>query len=779
MEGTICPLCGHARSTLEGPCPNCGGSINAGDEPTKWPHRLPVGAVLQGRYVICDVLGEGGFGITYRGYDHKLDTSVAIKEYFPVGNVTRNVSLSFSVSRVYGSTADYANAIDRFLQEARALARMRDNPVIVNVMDVFEENDTAYIVMEYVRGHTLLRLTKDRGGRIAPQELLPLLEPIVLALRDLHARGLVHRDISPDNILIDSNGAARLIDFGCAREGVDGFVTKRIVLKYDYAPLEQYTQTGQGAWTDVYGLCATIYRCLCGTPVPRAVDRLSNDSLVPPTKMDVSLLPAQEEGLLRGLAVQPEDRTHSISELYDALYRSADGKDGHPVTNEPADVPAALATDGGAPTVVLDDIPAGDGEPADIPDPLPTDGTQTVVIPEVAKDKDRTSNAKPKQRRPLKAPGVIAIAIALLICGVIIFQINNGAGSDVVNEKEATSEVTTAAEDDTKEEVKEKTKEEAKEEEKKTDEKKNTASEPKDEVEGDPNSPFQLNGLSVPNRTEEEHNQLLEKAKDLLPTTNDGDTTVLDFGTFAGAKRFKLRRTDKKDGYTVYVYSLKGDVQDGFDTIMAYYDVLSTCFATLEGDGMSERYVRGGYPYVDYGFNYNGTGKGVHPTSFSLGDSTTSNKKCEILLKVKSAVAKEQMSVRLYVPNGLTLLSTEACSYDWYIDAIDTQKNDAEEQTSDQSTGDQSSSVDQTQSSTGSYDTGGSSGGSSDWGGTYDYDSGSSSGGDWSGDWDSGSSSGGDNWGSDWDSGSGGGDWGSDWDSGSGSTDSWGSDWDG
>ena len=282
---------------------------------------LPPGTLLQGnRYLVGRALGNGGFGITYIGRDLTLGVRVAIKEYFPVGRATRTATVSHEVACYSDVSEDsLARGRKRFLEEARRLARQEKLAVVVGARNFFEENNTAYLVMEYVRGTTLAELAKQRGGRIAPDELLPLVRPLFPALAELHADGLIHRDISPDNLMLE-RGNIRLIDFGCARESAGGDLTMTAMLKVGYAPIEQYGNREQGTWTDVYALCATLYRCLTGVTPPAAVDRLAQDDLLPPHELDVPLSDRQERALLRGLCVPPRKRFKTIAQLETALY---------------------------------------------------------------------------------------------------------------------------------------------------------------------------------------------------------------------------------------------------------------------------------------------------------------------------------------------------------------------------------------------------------------------------------------------------------------------------
>ena len=316
MEHRFCPYC--MSPVEEGkPCGACG--LTEGSY-TPSPHHLPPGTVLRDRYLVGRVLGEGGFGITYIGCDLQLELKVAIKEYFPTDKASRVSQASLDVSSYAGvAGVNYDKGLKRFLQEARTIARMDKQPVIVNVRDFFEVNHTAYIVMEYVEGTTFKDLVAQRGGRIPAGELLYLMEPLFFALKEMHGNGLIHRDISPENLMLEK-GEVRLLDFGCAREAMGGDNTLTVALKHGYAPVEQYQSKGQGPWTDVYALSATIYYCLTGRKPPQAVDRLGEDALVPPRKLGVDLTQKQENALLRGLAIPPTRRFQSMEEFHTALY---------------------------------------------------------------------------------------------------------------------------------------------------------------------------------------------------------------------------------------------------------------------------------------------------------------------------------------------------------------------------------------------------------------------------------------------------------------------------
>ncbi len=320
MSKKYCPYCMTVVSENES-CSVCG--LTAGTYISS-PHHLPPGTVLMDRYLVGRVLGEGGFGITYIGCDLRLELKVAIKEYYPVDRATRNASSSLEVTNFVGPSAkSYERGKQKFLGEAQVMARMDKQQAIVSVRDFFEVNNTAYIVMEYIEGITFRELVEKKGGKIAPDELFPMIEPLFHALTIMHENGLIHRDISPDNLMLE-NGKIRLLDFGCAREASRGNETMTIALKHGYAPIEQYQQKGQGPWTDIYALSATIYYCLTGKVPPQALDRITEDDLLLPSKLGVQLSEGQEKALLKGMKLQPNRRFSSAEKMWRAIYAQSD-----------------------------------------------------------------------------------------------------------------------------------------------------------------------------------------------------------------------------------------------------------------------------------------------------------------------------------------------------------------------------------------------------------------------------------------------------------------------
>ena len=242
------------------------------------PNHLPQGTYLRGQYLVGRVLGQGGFGITYMGRDTKLDVPVAIKEYFPSGMVHRNTCQGFDVYIASEKMRpSFRENRERFLREARTLAQLADLPEVVSVLNFFEANNTAYIVMGFVEGVTLKDYVRSRGGKLTVQQTMDLMFPLMEALEKVHALGLVHRDISPDNVMIQPGGRVRLIDFGAAHVATNpNDDPTQAVLRRGYAPIEQYQSDAPlGPWTDVYALCATVYYCLTGATPPYATDRVN------------------------------------------------------------------------------------------------------------------------------------------------------------------------------------------------------------------------------------------------------------------------------------------------------------------------------------------------------------------------------------------------------------------------------------------------------------------------------------------------------------------------
>ena len=283
---------------------------------------LRKGTRLIGRYTVEGVLGQGGFGITYLGMDELHKKKVAIKEFFPQGIVTRNIEYEDTVTvTLVGEKENYDKGKERFLKEAQTMAMFSKDKGIVKALDFFEINNTAYIVMEYLEGVTLKQYLRE-NERIDAEDLVELLVPLIEALDEIHSQGLIHRDISPDNIMVLPDGRIKLMDFGAARDYTEfGEKSLSIVLKPGYAPPEQYQTHGvQGPWTDIYALCATMYKCITGENPPDAIDRLVDDHLKKISAFGIPVLPQIEEAIIKGMSVAAKDRYQNVGDFCEDLY---------------------------------------------------------------------------------------------------------------------------------------------------------------------------------------------------------------------------------------------------------------------------------------------------------------------------------------------------------------------------------------------------------------------------------------------------------------------------
>ena len=321
MEQNRCPGCMEIKSGTV--CGHCGYD----ERRQNAPHQLQIGTVLLGKYLVGRALGQGGFGITYLGWNRYLETKVAIKEYYPSVFVERNATQSTTVvCRTEQLEEYYAENRMRFLREAKTLAKLQDVPQIVSIHDFFEMNNTAYIVMEYLQGSDLRDYIRAKGGRLSPEETFRILRPAMAALAKVHEAELVHRDISPDNIMLLRDGSVKLMDFGAVRSVNNAAVDKELtqatqaIVKHGFAPVEQYSSKGSiGPWTDEYALCATMYYCMTGRVPENATDRIDGE-----TELEWDRIPGlteyQRQVLRKGSAIRARDRYASVRELMDALF---------------------------------------------------------------------------------------------------------------------------------------------------------------------------------------------------------------------------------------------------------------------------------------------------------------------------------------------------------------------------------------------------------------------------------------------------------------------------
>jgi len=361
MAGTTlaCPICNAENPPAAVACGTCGAPLGT-DPSSAFSGALPPGTRLQGgMYSVGKVLGQGGFGITYLGGDIRARRPVAIKELFPYGSTRRGTNV-----HPFGGlpASEYATTRERFLDEARILARF-DHPGIVDVYGTFEENNTAYMVMELLRGKTLGQLVEDRGP-LPEHEAIGYIGHVGEALIVVHEASLLHRDLKPDNIMLTGDGEVVLIDFGTARAfaaGKTGRMTTMVTP--GYAPLEQYGQSVRfGPFTDVYALAATLYHVLTGQMPAPATDRASGVSLVPPRTLNPAVSAITSDAILWAMSMRVDQRPRNVRQFLDALPSIDAVTAPPPVTARPEPVPSQPA-----PRHEFDTAPA----PPPVPGPAP------------------------------------------------------------------------------------------------------------------------------------------------------------------------------------------------------------------------------------------------------------------------------------------------------------------------------------------------------------------------------------------------------------------------
>lgn len=300
---------------------------------------LKPGVILKERYKIEEVIGAGGFGITYRAWDPLLQSYVAIKEYYPSGIATRSADSSKVCVPVGQEQREYHRGRIRFLKEAQDVARFQSEPNIVSIYDYLEENDTAYMVMEYLHGCTLKQYIREHGGRLDTDHILHICLSVLDALAVVHKAGMIHRDISPENIFICEDLTVKLIDFGAAKQVyLDGEQTMSVVLKPGYAPPEQYAKKDkQGPWTDIYALGATLYFAATGEKPEESFGRVLEDTIKPVCEVNPEIPRAMSQVIMRAMSVKIEDRYQTVEAMREALLAG----EGQNAQMEPYVIPAS------------------------------------------------------------------------------------------------------------------------------------------------------------------------------------------------------------------------------------------------------------------------------------------------------------------------------------------------------------------------------------------------------------------------------------------------------
>lgn len=303
-EYELCPYCGYERST----------------PPKEAYHMLP-GTILAGRYRIGRVLGFGGFGVTYIGWDEVLLRKVAIKEYLP-GEFSTRIPGQTTITAYEGERSEqFSSGLGKFLEEAKMLAKLESTNGVVRIYDSFQENNTAYIVMEYLEGRTLKEYL-EWNEKLSVEEAKEILHPIVTALKEVHAMGIMHRDIAPDNIYLTNDGKVKLLDFGASRFATTSHSKSlSVIIKPGYAPVEQYRSRGdQGPWTDVYSLAAVLYKMVTGITPEDAMERVEKEELKKPSRLGVEISKNAEHAIMNALNIKIEDRTQDTEIFEKELY---------------------------------------------------------------------------------------------------------------------------------------------------------------------------------------------------------------------------------------------------------------------------------------------------------------------------------------------------------------------------------------------------------------------------------------------------------------------------
>lgn len=316
---------GCMEEVSSSPCPHCGYVY-------QWQANqsfsLQPGSILHGKYLIGSVLGQGGFGITYIGWDLALSRKVAVKEYFPASYVSRNCSVSTALQWLPTAPAREAREAGKeaFLREARKMNQVSAIPQVVHIQDLFEDNNTAYIVMDYIPGENLAKVV-HRTGPMPWEKVRDILLPVADIMQEVHDAGLIHRDLSPDNLMILPDGSIRILDLGAAKEfNLQSAASSVHVAKGGFSPMEQYLMQGRsGPWTDVYSLAATIYYALTGVVPPPAVDRMNKDSL----RWDLPQLRQVPDNVVqalqKALTVSLKDRTQDMASFAAGIRTSTPG----------------------------------------------------------------------------------------------------------------------------------------------------------------------------------------------------------------------------------------------------------------------------------------------------------------------------------------------------------------------------------------------------------------------------------------------------------------------
>ena len=308
-------------------CPHCGEKLEIEYDNDMC---LKPGGILQENFIVGKLIGSGGFGNTYIGWNNVLKCKVAIKEYFPKQLTGRERTTgTVSVASDETSQLRFKAGLKSFMEEARNVAGLQDIEGVVQIYNFFEENGTGYIIMEFLEGMDVKSILKHRNNNVDYAWVRRVILTVLYTLREIHKRGVIHRDIAPDNIFVTNEGVIKLIDFGAAKHSDEGpNVNSEIVLKAGYAPIEQYgRKVKQGPYTDLYAVAALFYRMLTGIKPQAANERIQSDNLQTLSDMGVVIPDQAEAAIMTCLNIQPLFRLQSADDFMEAL----EGKDFVPV----------------------------------------------------------------------------------------------------------------------------------------------------------------------------------------------------------------------------------------------------------------------------------------------------------------------------------------------------------------------------------------------------------------------------------------------------------------
>lgn len=312
----LCMGCMQEKPSVHIKCPYCGYDDTVSNNKKG---QLPIWTFMRNSYMIGRSIGAGGFGITYMGYDVNLQKKIAIKEFFPDGYAVRGSDGFTVMPNSPANQAFYEREKARYVEEARILASIEEQAGVVKVISYLEENNTAYIIMEFIEGKSMKQYMREKNAALTVNETLEFMKPVVKALAGIHDKGVVHRDISMDNIMITKNGKVKLIDFGAAHDHQSESELR--VYKPYYSPAEQLNRNAEiGTYSDIYSLCVCIYTAITGRYPTDASQRFANDMLMKPSQMGVLIDPLTEAVLMKGLEYDPKDRIKNATDLYYFLY---------------------------------------------------------------------------------------------------------------------------------------------------------------------------------------------------------------------------------------------------------------------------------------------------------------------------------------------------------------------------------------------------------------------------------------------------------------------------